>query len=485
MSCFPGYTVKVTKDNPELLIPAFRIKFNVQNRANKGKRRKADEEKKEEGKLLIVEPHVTPNRGPYPYKQAKQNTIQFTPTQIEAIHAGMQPGPTMVRTFTVLCLPLVSYGMDVVYVVFRYGHVNYVLARRLELLSEMGSLQERGLSAAVLSLPPLQVMVEAEAVSTHFPFHKYFSNAPQPVFHGRSYEEDIYFAEGCYQHIKKIFSQLEEFCAFELLMNGLDRSKYLLVGNSTLTLLFFCFQYDNILMEDARTVTAGWKRWIMIGDHQQLPPVIKNMAFQKYSNMEHPLRTPGYPPLTWMTRDVPSPPVCNLYNWRYKQLGNLPHVQLLPQFQAPNPGLTFDFQLLNVEDFNGVGESEPNPYFYQNLGEAEYCVALFMYMRLLGYPADRINILTTYNRKKHLIRDVINQRCDDGGYIILSLVRTRAVGHLWDVRRLVVAMSRSRLDIFARVSLFQNCFELSPAFNQLTARPMKLHIRPNEYYTQG
>lgn len=36
----------------------------------------------------------------------------------------------------------VSYGMDVVYVVFRYGRVNYVLARRLELLSEMGSVQE-------------------------------------------------------------------------------------------------------------------------------------------------------------------------------------------------------------------------------------------------------------------------------------------------------------------------------------------------------
>lgn len=33
------------------------------------------------------------------------------------------------------------------------------------------------------------------------------------------------------------------------------------------------------------------KRWIMIGDHHQLPPVIKNMAFQKYSNMEQSLFT--------------------------------------------------------------------------------------------------------------------------------------------------------------------------------------------------
>ena len=30
-----------------------------------------------------------------------------------------------------------------------------------------------------------------------------------------------------------------------------------------------------------------------------------------------------------------------------------------------NPGFFFDYQLIDVPDFNGVGESEPNPYFYQ------------------------------------------------------------------------------------------------------------------------
>ncbi|KAJ9593876.1 hypothetical protein L9F63_027480, partial [Diploptera punctata] len=127
-----------------------------------------------------------------------------------------------------------------------------------------------------------------------------------------------------------------------------------------------------------------------------------------------------------------------------------------------------------------------------------------MYMRLLGYPADKISILTTYNGQKHLIRDVINIRCatnpligrphkittvdkyqgQQNDYILLSLVRTKAVGHLRDVRRLVVAMSRARLGlyIFARVSLFKNCFELTPAFSQLMARPLKLHIIPQEAF---
>jgi hypothetical protein len=36
-----------------------------------------------------------------------------------------------------------------------------------------------------------------------------------------------------------------------------------------------------------------------------------------------------------------------------------------PEYCTANAGFCFDFQLINVEDFNGVGESEPNPYFYQ------------------------------------------------------------------------------------------------------------------------
>ena len=53
-----------------------------------------------------------------------------------------------------------------------------------------------------------------------------------------------------------------------------------------------------------------------------------------------------------------------------------------------------------------------------------------------------------------------------------------------DVRRLVVAMSRARLGlyIFARVSLFSNCFELTPAFQYLMVRPLQLRIIPSERY---
>ena len=58
-------------------------------------------------------------------------------------------------------------------------------------------------------------------------------------------------------------------------------------------------------------------------------------------------------------------------------------------------------------------------------------------------------------------------------YIILSLVRTKHVGHLRDVRRLVVAMSRARLGLYvlARIGLFRSCTELQPAFKLVSIQP--------------
>ena len=145
--------------------------------------------------------------------------------------------------------------------------------------------------------------------------------------------------------------------------------------------------------------------------------------------------------------------------------------------------------MVDVPDFQGRGESCPSPHFYQNLGEAEYIVATYQYMRLMGYPAAKISIITTYNGQKALIKDILQQRCrsnelfgmpaavstvdqyqgQQNDYILLSLVRTSHVGHLRDVRRLVVSMSRARLGlyVFCRLCLFSRCAELQPVLNQL------------------
>jgi len=173
------------------------------------------------------------------------------------------------------------------------------------------------------------------------------------------------------------------------------------------------------------------------------------------------------------------------------------------RFATAVAGFARPFQLVDVGDLNDVGESSPLPHYIQNLAEAEFVVATFMYMRLQGIPASRISIITTYNGQKDLIQDVIAQRCSwsplygspakiattdkfqgqQNDYILLSLVRTKSVGHIRDVRRLVVSMSRSRLGfyVFCRRSLFENCVELRPTFAQLLdGKPDKLQLLPAE-----
>lgn len=232
-----------------------------------------------------------------------------------------------------------------------------------------------------------------------FPFTKFFSDAPQPLFKGLAFDEDLEIARGCYRHIKKIFTQLDEFKAFEQLRTGSDRSRYLLVREAKIIAmtcthaalkrkdLVDCnFQYDNILMEESAQILEietfiplllqnpehghnRLKRWIMIGDHHQLPPVIKNMAFQKYSNMEQSLFTRfvrlGVPTVDLDAQGRSRQSLCTLYRWRYQNLGDLPHVLGQPEYVSANSGFAFDHQLINVENFNGVGESEPIPHFYQ------------------------------------------------------------------------------------------------------------------------
>lgn len=607
---FPDSKVLIKDEDESKPQPPFRLTMLAEPSTLK---RKLGDDELSPKTNMQAESHIIPNRGPYACSQPKRNTVPFTPTQIEAIRAGMQPGLTMVvgppgtgktdvavqiisnlyhnfpdqRTLIVthsnqalnqLFEKIIALDIDERHLLrlghgeealetekdySRYGRVNYVLAQRLELLDEVARLQESLNVSGDMSYTCetagyfylYQVLARWEEflskikgaesnednktiVKELFPFTKFFSNAPQPLFSGESYEKDLDIAEGCFRHIKKIFTQLEEFRAFELLRSGADRADYLLIKETKIIamtcthaalkrrdLVQVGFKFDNILMEEAAQILEietfiplllqnpedglnRLKRWIMIGDHHQLPPVIKNMAFQKYSNMEQSLFTRlvrlGVPTVDLDAQGRARASICNLYNWRYRKLGNLPHVLESAEFQMANAGFVYDYQLVDVQDFNGVGESEPNPFFYQNLAEAEYVVAVFMYMRLIGYPAEKISILTTYNGQKHLIRDVIAQRCGNNpfighphkvttvdryqgqqnDYILLSLVRTKAVGHLRDVRRLVVAMSRARLGlyVFARVSLFRNCFELTPAFNKLTSRPQKLHLIPTEVY---
>uniref|UniRef100_A0A914V800 Intron-binding protein aquarius n=3 Tax=Plectus sambesii TaxID=2011161 RepID=A0A914V800_9BILA len=185
LSAFPDHKVVPTVNDPELLVPPFRLTFKELEPQHG-----VDPEKRD--KSIVVEPHVIPSRGPYPYSEPKKNTIRFTPAQVEAIKSGMEPGLTMVvgppgtgktdvavqiisniyhnwpeqRTLIVthsnqalnqLFEKIMHLDIDERHLLrlghgeealettkdfSRYGRVNYVLAQRLELLNEVERLQQ-------------------------------------------------------------------------------------------------------------------------------------------------------------------------------------------------------------------------------------------------------------------------------------------------------------------------------------------------------
>jgi intron-binding protein aquarius len=251
----------------------------------------------------------------------------------------------------------------------RAGRVNSMLARRLQLLAEVEKLA-RTLEITddiaytcetaahfwllhvysrweeyLVKVDAKRKLSEADAaaaVGALFPFTKYFASAPQPIFHGASFQADMRAANGCMRHLKIIFQELDECRGFEIMKNQGDRSKLLLTKQARIVamtcthaamkrheFLQLGLQYDNLLMEESAQILeietfipmllqkqeggrSRLKRVVLIGDHHQLPPVVKNMAFQKYSHMDQSLFTRFVrlgTPTVQLNRQVNSPSI--------------------------------------------------------------------------------------------------------------------------------------------------------------------------------
>lgn len=386
-----------------------------------------------------------------------------------------------------------------------------------------------------------------EQMVVTFPFHNYFANTPQPLFTSDiTREQVIDTAKGCENHICRIFSDLAEIRPFEILPTARDKANYLLTKEARIVAMTSThaamrrqeiatlgFHYDTVIMEEAAQTTEienfiplamqnptlddkqhsaptnRLQRIVLVGDHLQNSPVIPNAAFRSYANLEQSLF------LRLIRMKVPRtvldlqgrarPSLAKLYQWRYPTLSNLPITLTAPEFLRANAGFKHEYQFIDVPDYLGRGEVEPSPHFIQNLGEAEYAVALFMYMRLLGYPAERITLLTTYAGQRALIRDVLAKRCKDNplfgmpgwvgtvdkyqgeqnDYVVLSLVRTKTPGYMRDLRRLTVMLSRARLGLYVlgRREVFETSLEMREPFELLFARSNSLELTTGEIFT--
>ena len=288
--------------------------------------------------------------------------------------------------------------------------------------------------------------VSTDDIRSSFPFYYYFQDAPQPLFPAEASREQLLeIAGGCERHIEKIFAELEDIRPFEIIRGSKDKANYLLVKEARIIAMTSThaamrrqeisdlgFHYDNVIMEEAAQITEienfiplalqkpkdgelPLQRIVLCGDHLQNSPIIQNLAFRQYANLEQSLFLRlvrlGVPVINLDQQGRARSSIAELYKWRYPKLGDLPSVLNGSEFMRANAGFRYDYQFINVPEYKGAGEMQPSPHFIQNLGEAEYTVAIYQYMRLLGYPASTISILTTYAGQRALIRDVLGHRC--------------------------------------------------------------------------
>lgn len=135
------------------------------------------------------------------------------------------------------------------------------------------------------------------------------------------------------------------------------------------------FHFDSVIMEEAAQALeietfvplmlqnpsdgcTRLKRIVLIGDHNQLPPIVNNQALQRFSNMEQSMFARfvrlGVQPITLDMQGRTRASIARLFNWRYRQLGDMPHVHELAAFRLANPGFAYEYQWVDVGNFNGT-----------------------------------------------------------------------------------------------------------------------------------
>ncbi|GMI02898.1 hypothetical protein TrVE_jg11448 [Triparma verrucosa] len=424
----------------------------------------------------------------------------------------------------------------------KQGRVRYTLEKREKSLMEVQSLSESLGVSNVLERGPGGL--SSYTCETAMLFYTHHIQARIQMFHSKLKGKEgtaaslfpfgAFFngeavktvddAKALFEKLTAIFDELEDFRAFELLRSMGKRTDYLMTKQAKIVactvthaalarqrLVELGFTYDSIVVEEAGQMlevenfvplllqkNAGGgnrlKRVCLFGDHHQLPPIIKNRDLSTKANMDMSFFTRmirlGIKHYTLDSQGRAREEMSKLYGWRYGGLSSLNCVKEGRYLKA-NAGLVHDFQIVDVEDYEGRGEHAPTPHYIQNLGEAEYVVAMFQYMVLIGYDPKRISILTTYNGQKDLIRDVLQSRCrnrifgelpsvstvdkyqgQQNDFVLLSLVRTKHIGHLRDVRRLVVALSRAKLGlyVFCRKANFERCSDLKESLDVLGSK---------------
>ncbi|KAF0710160.1 Aste57867_5611 [Aphanomyces stellatus] len=402
------------------------------------------------------------------------------------------------------------------------GRVEYLLARRALLLDQVEHL------AVALGGPAAACGASHSCAQAAFFYTRYLVPALDTPGDHQAYLKTFSHATekaGVAAYVARLFAELADLSALEVLRTPKQRGDFLLIKHARVIamtctqaalsrerFIAMGFAYSTLVMEEASQVSEieslvpmllqskpALERVVLLGDHLQLPPVVQNIPLKQFSKLDQSLFTRcvrlGVPLVQLDQQGRTRPSIAALYKWKYKNLTDLDRVTQLPEFKTANAGFRHTFQFIDVA---GGSEVSPRPQAYENHLEAMYIVQVFQYMRLVGYPADRITVLTTYNGQKELllsmfqpgkaqfglparVATVDQYQGQQNDFVLLSLVRTRHVGHLRDPRRAIVAVSRARLGlyVFGKQALFGSCVDLTQVMTPL-CHATALELVPSE-----
>jgi helicase required for RNAi-mediated heterochromatin assembly 1 len=238
----------------------------------------------------------------------------------------------------------------------------------------------------------------------------------------------------------------------------------------------------------ASALFPGVQQLILVGDHQQLVPIVTtalaifpyNLAVSMFERLVCHLKVP-YTMLNAQRRMIPL--IREVLNPFYATLGDHPVVRNR-EIRPPVPGMAVESYLFTHDWVEGMDSETLSRY---NVNEADMVVMFMRYLMCNEVPMEKITVLTFYrgqrkriltSARKYLldlcptnnlsVHTVDSYQGEENDIVILSLVRSSQssmpgrAGFVQDKNRGVVSISRARRGFY----IFGNIENLERATNE-------------------
>ena len=353
-----------------------------------------------------------------------------------------------------------------------------------------------------------------------FPFRAYFTSLfnNDKIFSGDN-KSDLEKSKMLWNSIVLLFKEIEEALPMEILRNEKERKNYIVTNYArviAMTLKYASKKYsklkniigNTLIIDNAGQSLEGemyllmsmpknLRMIILVGDLNEYSPEFYQNNENSFEDIEESISLMkklflgNFNSHILNTNFDTKKSIVEIWSNFYPNIitnTNFENGELL------NRGFEFNCQLIDVR--NG-SESSPMQGMFVNLEEAEFSVALYLFMRLHDYQTKDITILTSTKSQKNLIKEILNQKCGiipsitdlsevktifkyqglKNKYIILSLVRTKENNTFENIESLINCFSRATEGLYVLCNL--ELFRKRPTLYEYLS---KLERKENELY---